>query len=404
MKATFRRHGRIFLKSGSQEPDSRADTLRSERLADVQNGQMSVFDVYPLSPYPDTRVCSIESATQLSVRKWCHGEIRVSLSPRYGANRPLPAGWERGTPAARICVSQGQEQAKNGRAKGCKKTLVRRREFQDDIVDIAGYGSLPRRSVLTRYAARQLEECSEIAKRRCGKNGVFLTGTVAGSGALPAYVTACWSGYILSLLRQWIRDHVSDRFHVFGVWEHQQRGMLHLHICVMSNDVDGLAYLLHSFQPYWRQLFISLSNATKVDLFARDEKFSWRMDPTKPRCDAGWLLKDPAKYLGKYCGKEACRQQSAAAFCPSRWSTVDRATAKEAVSERISLVLGGVSVDTARVIFDNLQLLAEPTALGGFFYGNPVFAEDETLFLSFEPAAADWFWYAARATIHYLAS
>jgi hypothetical protein len=216
------------------------------------------------------------------------------------------------------------------------------------------------------------------------------------------YVFACHSSYILSLCRQWLRDNLLGRFFVFGVWEPQARQALHLHLVVMSNDGDGLEYVLASFQSMWRKWLLDLSTATGVDLFEKNESKTWKDDPTKPRCDAQWLRKDPAKYMGKYCGKEAGNIQAKATFPPARWVTVDRQTAKEAISERVRIVLGGWDPALARHVWDNLLDLAEPVAENWFSYDNPVYAEDITQVLYFTDIEATRFVYAAWKAVQFI--
>jgi len=156
------------------------------------------------------------------------------------------------------------------------------------------------------------------------------------------------------------------------------RGALHIHICVCALDSAGLQYLLDNFQRYWRHLLLDLSAAEGIDLFQKNEKFTWIADESKPRCDAGWLRKCPARYLAKYAGKEAREVQDKARYYPSSWISVDAKTRKEAIAERVRLILSGVSVDTARKIFD--QAIEEAAGLAENFwcYGSPCFAEDKT--------------------------
>ena len=365
----------------------------------AENGQLSVFDSVPIDPHYEGATSIAKPPLQLQIRRWCHGEVRISLTPRMRDDRLLPHNRRAYTGPVTVESESGIEEIAKRKRKRGESTLVKRPEFQDDKSLMSGYGQLPKRSRLTRYAARELEECSEIAKRHCGRKGACFTGTLPGSTALSFYTVACHSGYLLLLLRQWFRDRIVERFHLFGVWEPQYRGALHFHIVVMSNDVNGLASCMAEFHSYWRKLLLDLSASTKVDLFEKNETWSWINDPSKPRTDAQWLRKDPAKYLGKYVGKEAANSISAASFCPSRWITVDRPTVREAIAERVRVALGGWDLALFRQLFDNLIELAEPLSDTFFFYLNKIIWSDKTYVLSFQGGDRDDFWFMLQRAI-----
>ena len=339
----------------------------------IRTGQLSAFDDWTSILREAEVVSWTAQCEQLNIRKWCFGEVRVSLTPRCPLTRRKdPRVQEEGLHSGFSEIIGKTPKVKNPSEKK-PVLLVKRREFQDGIEVLCGYGRLPRKSMMSRYSATAVRECSEIAVRHCGNNGIVLTATLPGSFAEGFYQVACYSGYLVSLGRQWIRDNLLGRHHVFGVWEHQERGALHLHWVVMSKDVAGLEALLAKFQPYWRKLLLELSETTKTDLFAKNADWSWRDNPDYPRCDAQWLRKNPAQYLSKYCGKEACEQLASAAFCPSRWVTLDLQTLREAVEERVRLTLGGTDMFRAKRLFQDLVERASNTAACSWTYYNKIF-------------------------------
>jgi hypothetical protein len=367
-----------------------------------KSGQLSVFDTRAEGGYEKGDYCVIQRAVQLQVKSWCHGEIRVSLTPRMP--RPLDQPLRRVFDSAPAVVQrrEGTRATGSGRKEDVEGRLVRRQEFQDDTELVSGFGRLPRQSVLTRYSARQAEECSAVAQRYCGLSGVFLTGTLAGSMDSAFRTLAEYSGYVVSLVRQWLRDNLVGRHHVFGVWEHQKRGALHLHVAVMSRDTDNLQKLCRGFHSYWRRILVRISDETGVDLFQKNENFSWKDDESKPRTDAGLLRKSPASYLGKYCGKDAMKGHQTARYCPSRWLTVDRETSREAAAERIKLVLGSHDASQAKLIFDNILELAQSFSSKGFFYTNPIYLDDITWVLYGDAKAVRMQMFNFEQTMHFL--
>jgi len=364
-----------------------------------ETGQLSCFDSRPDIPAELPNFCSIVRARQLTIRKWCHGEIRVSLTPRYQGSGNQTVSNSGYYPPGIIEVVTGNEQAEKASKRKRKNTLVGRRKLGEDGYLIAGYGGRCRKTILTRNAARSLEEAGEIARRHTGKLGVFLTGTLAGSTAVSLQAIADYSAALVERIRKWIGFHVRARAHVFMAWEPQKRGALHIHCCVCSTDIGGLEYLVAEFQRYWRKLFLDLSSETGIDMFAKSEKKTWIDDVSKPRCDAGFLRSNPARYLSKYVGKEARHDQGKAVYYPSSWISVDSKTKKEAAAERVRITLGGVSPVIAKRLFENLVDLADPLARNLWYYLNPVFAEDKTWIIELEPEQLPDYWYLLQACV-----
>ncbi|HEV7738224.1 MAG TPA: hypothetical protein VGO47_12745 [Chlamydiales bacterium] len=92
-------------------------------------------------------------------------------------------------------------------------------------------------------------------------------------------------------------------------------------------------------------MLLDLSNKTKIDLFRKNEHWTWKDDLENTRQDAQWLRKNPARYLAKYLSKGSRKAASDFEYHPSRWWSVDRKTAAEAKAERIRIQTGGWSLN-----------------------------------------------------------
>jgi hypothetical protein len=364
-----------------------------------KNGQLSCFDKEPIDPRFEGVKSFAQAPVLLQIRKWCHGEYRLSLSPRYLDHQQVSDKQYANRSPTAIQQKTGVEATTSGSKARRINTLVRRREVGDDTQVISGFGCLPRKTILTRYAARKIFECGQISERKFGLSGVFLTFTLPGSTAASFRALAEYSSYLLVLLKHWIKSHICGQFSLFGSWEPQKRGALHLHLVVSSLDECGLEYLIHMHQPYWRKLLLDLSAATSVDLFRKNEEKTWINDASKPRCDADWLRKNPAHYLAKYVGKEAGESTKYCPFYPTRWTTVDKKTLALAVAERVRVILSGWDVSLARRLFEDLHELATPLADNTWKYRNKMFFEDLTWIFEFSQEAAADFWWLVKAAL-----
>lgn len=321
------------LKDGGQPVDSANPW---EQLGKASGWTHKAPSVPPRGDLPHT----------LSFTRYAHGEIRVSIYPSRLHTRPARA---RTMAASQVrdalAASAGAVgEAQTRRAWG-GKNLVQYEKFQDAIKDVSGYGGLPTHKIFSRRARRSIQEWGAIAWRKFGESGIFLTGTVPGTGALIAETVARYSGWLLNRVKQWFRDAFKSDYSVSAVWELQKRGMLHLHLCVCSNARAVLSRFIDVWKERWNALLIELSELTKVDLFRKNKYWSWQEDLKATRQDAQWLKYNPARYLAKYLSKGSRQAASDFEYHPSRWWSVDRQTASEARSERIRILLGGTNLD-----------------------------------------------------------
>lgn len=280
----------------------------------------------------------------LSFTRYAHGEIKLSIYPQ-----PAPKRGKLNTlceTTVRDVMRQRYEPDKYWAVRRAPhaRSLVQSLEFQEGAKEMSGYGGLPKRKTFRRYGRQVIKECGAVAWRKFGQSGIFLTGTVPGSGAVIAETVARYSGWLLNRVKQWFRDSFSEDYAVFAVWELQERGMLHIHCCVLSMEKDILSQFKREWKSRWNGLLLELTKATGVDLFRKNEHWTWQDDLDKTRQDAQWLVQDPSRYLAKYLTKDKRKACSEYEFHPSAWWSVDRKTAALARKERLRVILGGLSL------------------------------------------------------------
>jgi hypothetical protein len=202
-------------------------------------------------------------------------------------------------------------------------------------------------------------ECASIAETRFGKNAIFFTGTIPGSGWRIAAVIAAYSGKIINRVKQWFRDNLRDTYSFFSVWEWQKRGMLHLHLCVASNETSKLESLRLQLARRWITLLQDISWDAKVDVFRKNASWTWQDNLEMVQTQAIWVEKSIARYLSKYSAKATKTQTKPTFFCPSRWWSTDRATAQEADRRRAVHVLGGFAGVVGTAILQSLATVFE---------------------------------------------
>ena len=319
---------------------------------------------------------------RLMFTRYAHGEMKFSIYPEprpVGValmSQPEDLGYLTKGPWSR----EHREQTKYvEHIRLLRRSLVQRSEFQDDREEIPGYGGLPRRKIFRAHGRTRIRENGAIAWRKFGRSGIFQTGTIPGTGDLIAETAARYSGYMMAAMKQWCRDAFTEDYSFFAVWEPQERGMLHVHVCICSNETAVLQEMIDKWHERWNKLLIKVSEESRVDLFRKNKWWSWQENLAATKHEAEWLRKNPAQYLTKYLtkgGRDAC---SIAKFHPSQWWSVDWKTSREAIGERVRVLLGGLPLAEAyRVCNEWFAALGE--SLGevmerAFPFTNPQFPE-----------------------------
>ena len=315
----------------------------------------------------------------LSFNRYAHGEMKLSIYPQpvpksQHAHTCSETSWQT---AVKLSAADAEHMRLSKKVSA--DTLVQRSELQDDREEIAGFGGLPPRKMFRAYGRTVLRETGWYAWTKFGKSGLALTLTIPGTGDLIAETVARWSGWLLNDLKQWWRDLFDEDYCDFAVWEPQDRGMLHLHVCLCARERDKLEQVRKGWKERVNNLLIRLSKDTRVDLFRKNKYWSWQENLSATRQDAQWLRQNPARYMTKYLTKSGRNECDIATFHPSRWWSVNRAAAAEARAERVRIVLGGLSVPEAvQVVGDWFTSMGAPVGKvfeSVFFFGNPKFQE-----------------------------
>lgn len=283
---------------------------------------------------------------KLSFTRYVHGECKLSIypdlpSPR--ARRTTHAVW--GSVHPSVVCTDGAVRERRIRQEQAPKILDNSKNFQDDIGDISGYGKLPPKKIFAPSAKRKIKSHSEIAWRKYGKQGVFLTWTIPGSLDECNKTIAEYSGLMVSWFKQSLRDWFDDYSEVH-VWEVQpKRGFLHLHAVVCSSNKAKLELYMHGWQARVNAWLLKICKLSRVDVFAKNKYWSWQEAVEYTQHDAGWLRKNPARYLCKYLTKESYAATRNALYHPSQWWGCDKKTLREANAEELRVLCGGVALN-----------------------------------------------------------
>lgn len=210
-----------------------------------------------------------------------------------------------------------------------------------------------RKTSFTRRARHTLLEAGQVIQNLCpsdvpseyAANARAITLTLPGSTPEVIQALAAYSSWILNNLLQTVRDCEKPIYN-FGVWELQNRGALHAHICIAAKPEDAsmefLEQLGNAIIDRWFQLLKVMASTRKIsrggktgrlpglDMFARSETAvksrggpdSWRDYPEKWRADNLPIKKNVAAYFSKYASKNASSGNKLKVFnsyCPSRW-------------------------------------------------------------------------------------
>lgn len=318
---------------------------------------------------------------KLIIRQYCHGEVKITLTAgtRLGQKRQQYlqalrdpwAGWHPPLIAHGWKFEDGVFNAKVEAVAGLEATLDSPKKFPVPIDTPYKFRKLPTRKIFSRYARTAIGEASQVCEEWFGKQGVFLTWTFPGKGEKIARMAAKCSGSIVAWLKQWVRDHVQGRHAEIGVWELQRRGMLHFHMAVYADDIEGLQYLLDNMKTRWAVLLRRLAKETGVNFCQSSKVFSRLPEGPESQQDGDWIKTSLAQYLAKYVSKGSRSLASQSVYHPTRWWSVSRNVASEAKSRRVKFSLSGCNFAAYRTAFETLDALVCDFAHTGFKFQNP---------------------------------
>lgn len=111
------------------------------------------------------------------------------------------------------------------------------------------------------------------------------------------------SGYVINRLFQPIRRNYGEMCLWFFVWEYQERGALHLHICVYHPDETEGMWICTQTIEQWHKILQDVGERSQCDMFLarRGDRCTIRQNH-QHHCQP--ITKSVAAYFAKYAGKK----------------------------------------------------------------------------------------------------
>lgn len=254
-----------------------------------------------------------------------------------------------------------------------------------------GFGVLSQRSRFTRYASTFMREVGAVFDRRRKRATVFLTGTLPGSTESALSALAAYSGWVVQAITQWLRDRYAGS-RVFGVWEYQKRGALHIHLCVQCTTELGAVRLRHRWKDKWLALLDSVGEKSGVDLYERVDGSTWAQSRWICRTDAQLVEKSVGAYLGKYLGKGQCKVRNRCSSPPSAWWFADRCSRQEVKQSRKVHTVEALHLSTAIDLFERIGAVLAEAVPNSFAYICPYNCQMKGLISLASPVHASMLW------------
>lgn len=214
-----------------------------------------------------------------------------------------------------------------------------------------GFGRISSRNHFTKAARTRLRESAAVLEETGRARCVFLTGTLPGSTPASLRALAAWSGWVVQTIQQWVADCIGSR-RMFGVWEYQRRGALHLHLCVQAETTHQADELRRRWKSRWIRVLRGVMARSGADVFARKKGGTWLNTPWVTRVDAQPVHKSVGSYLGKYLSKGSSKARCRAVYPPSHWSFVSRQVVQEVQSKRSRIEVEHLCLSDCLVLWE----------------------------------------------------
>lgn len=195
-------------------------------------------------------------------------------------------------------------------------------EFQQRSLKIknrGGWGFAPKITAFGKSARHRLLESGAVMDNLFAKNVCEVTCTIPGSTVEALRTVSMYSGWIMNRLTQIVRRSESNPAW-FYVWELQKRGALHLHFAIGCSSLPDAVRLAQEVEFKWFELLLELKDKCNVDVFRKNDKWTWRNAPQNWQSHVLPIRKSVAAYFSKYAGKQSGVVNSVnKSFCPARW-------------------------------------------------------------------------------------
>lgn len=257
---------------------------------------------------------------------------------------------------------------------------------KDESTARAGHGDLARETRFGRRGSETIREFGAVCDEICGRNAVFLTCTLPGTGDAQYKAIAQWSSYIVQRFTQWWRDNVPGVMFAW-CWEWQRRGALHLHAVVASNSGRGLDVVLVKWKEECRAVLQDVSERAGLNLFENTETGANHWNSDVINMDAQWVEKSAARYLAKYLGKRKEPGISTAYYAPARWWSVSNNALAEIRRRRRVITFESATRDRIENVLAEVIEEMAPRAVLLQTYKNRVFTWLDNFLLYHETPA-----------------
>lgn len=222
-----------------------------------------------------------------------------------------------------------------------------------------GYGLLPRPCVFTSRAKNTIYQAGGALDKE-GHLSIFLTGTLPASTPAAYEVLSMYSAYVLKRIKTKISQIASKRgseYFYLSVWEYQQRGALHLHICLSSPCEDFLQENLLLWKIYWIKMLKKVEELSSVPLLSAPDGYQFSFDQIQ--APAQKTISGVTSYLAKYLSKdssknikssvEESRSRRSTFFSPGRWFSKS-ASVKALIAKHSACFVENASIYNGKIM------------------------------------------------------
>jgi len=230
----------------------------------------------------------------------------------------------------------------------------------------SGFGDIPRETKFGNNARRTLLRVGAVLDGLMDgpSEAVFLTGTIPNGYDDGRITASAYSGWFVHSLKAWVNKYASSK-HDFYVWEYQRRGSLHLHYCVWVQCPIARRKVIERFHEEWVRLLLRITVATGVDLCYSSPNGTSKDNTAYIQAYAQEVRLSVAKYLSKYCGKEAAsmaRDKQRNLYPPSRWWGASRPLLQELKRRTCETNLVTIGMRDAYRVYDDVSAVLYNTS------------------------------------------